>query len=91
MACKFTIDYTRSKTEMIRNLETAILNQHGLFQGDENNGEFSFSTMGFTFRGNYVIEGDLVAVEITNKPFLVSCAKIESEIKKYMESDQEQN
>lgn len=74
---------------MIRNLETAILNQHGVFLGDENTGEFSFSTMGFTFRGTYAIEGDLVSVEITDKPFLVTCKKIETEIKKYIESDQQ--
>lgn len=87
MACNFTFEYTKPKTEMVSKLETAILGQHGSFQGDEAGGEFSFSAMGFSFRGNYTIIGDQIAVEITDKPFLVSCGKIESEIKKYMTAD----
>lgn len=87
MACNFTLEYTKPKAEMVSKLEAAILGQHGLFQGDETSGEFSFSAMGFSFRGNYIIRGDQIAVEVTDKPFLVPCSKIESEIKKYMTAD----
>lgn len=87
MPCNFTFEYTKPKTEMVSKLEAAILGQQGSFQGDETSGEFSFSALGFSFRGNYTVSGDQIAVQVTDKPFLVSCGKIESEIKKYMTAD----
>lgn len=87
MACNFTFEYTKPKTEMVSKLEAAILGQHGSFQGDETSGVFSFSAVGLSFRGNYLIRGDQISVEVTDKPFLVSCSKIESEIKKYITAD----
>ena len=88
MACNFTFEYTAPKDKMVSKLSSAILGQKGSFQGNESGGNFSFSAMGFAFSGNYSINGDQVSVEITDKPFLVSCSKIESEIKKYIAADQ---
>lgn len=72
---------------MVSKLSSAILSQKGAFEGDETSGNFSFSAMGFTFAGRYTVNGDEVSVVVTDKPFLVSCSKIESEIRKYIAAE----
>lgn len=84
--CNFAIEYPKSKDQMVNQLKIAIESQtDGIFQGDISAGLFSFSAKGFDLAGNYTINGDTVAVQITKKPWLLSCNKIEREIKKYLE------
>jgi len=37
--------------------------------------------------GNYSISGNRIEVRITQKPWLLSCKKIESEIRKYLDAN----
>jgi hypothetical protein len=84
--CNFAIEYPRPKDEMVVQLKAAIESQtDGIFQGDSSAGLFSFSAKGFDLAGNYTISGDTIAVNITQKPWLISCSKIEKEIRKYLE------
>lgn len=84
--CNFTIEYPKPKDEMIRQLQIAIESQtDGFFQGDTTTGMFSFTAKGFELAGNYHIEGDLVELNVTKKPWLLSCKRIESEIRSYLE------
>lgn len=70
---------------MLEQLKAAIETQtDGIVQGDTTLGEFSFVATGFQIAGNYSIIGDLIEVQISKKPWLLSCGKIESEIRKYM-------
>jgi hypothetical protein len=83
--CNFSINYPKSKEELVTQLKSAILSQSNAhFEGDNGTGAFAFTAMSFDIAGNYVIEGDSIDVNITDKPFLVSCSKIESEIRKYL-------
>lgn len=83
--CNFSISYPRPKEQLVAQLKSAILSQSKAhFEGDNTTGAFAFTAMGFGIAGNYVIEGDIIEVNITDKPFLVSCSKIESEIRKYL-------
>ncbi|WGQ10683.1 hypothetical protein QG516_03315 [Pedobacter gandavensis] len=83
--CNFYIEYPESKNEMVDQLKAAIeVQTDGLFQGNTLAGEFSFSAKGFKLAGTYRITGDTIQVEITNKPWLLSCRKIEAEIRKYL-------
>ncbi len=83
--CCFSIEYPKPKDEMIEQLKSAVEAQtDGLFQGDTSAGEFSFSAKGFELSGDYKINGDNVSVSIIKKPWLLSCRKIESEIRKYL-------
>jgi hypothetical protein len=86
--CNFSIEYPKSKNEMVDRLKMAIEAQTaGLFQGNTSAGEFSFSAKGFNLAGNYTISGDMIEVFITKKPWLLSCRKIESEIRNYLEQE----
>jgi hypothetical protein len=83
--CNFPIEYPKPKDEMVSQLKAAIESQtNGIFQGDTSSGSFSFTAKGFDLAGNYSIAGDIVDVSVTKKPWLLSCSKIESEIRKYL-------
>lgn len=83
--CNFSIEYTGDKDELIGRFRSTIKAQtNGQFEGDVTNGAFSLTAMGFNIFGNYIIKGDLIQVNITEKPFLLSCSRIESEVKRYL-------
>lgn len=83
--CNFSINYPNPKEQLVAQLRSAIMSQSNAhFEGDNTTGAFAFTAMGFDIAGNYGINGDIIEVNITDKPFLVSCSKIESEIKKFL-------
>lgn len=84
--CNFSINYPKPKEELVTKLRSAILSQsNAQFEGDDTSGVFGLTAMGFDIAGKYTIEGDDIEVNITDKPFLVSCSRIESELRKYLE------
>lgn len=83
--CCFSIDYPKPKDELVSQLTDAIkAEKEGFFVGDTSSGRFSFLAKGFTLAGSYEIEGDTVKVSIIRKPWLLSCRKIEAEIRKFL-------
>lgn len=73
---------------MVELLKAAIESQtSGVFNGDVSAGEFSFSAKGLTLAGSYTISEHIIDVTITQKPWLLSCKRIESEIRKYLEDE----
>jgi hypothetical protein len=83
--CNFSINYPRAKDELIERFRTTVeVQPGGLFKGDDTSGAFSFKAAGFNIAGNYSIEDDLIQVRVTDKPFLLSCSRIESELKRYL-------
>ena len=79
--CNFTITFTGSAADFVNTIRNKILDAGGTFHGDETNGEFSVPTPVGKIEGNYYIHGNDVTINITKKPFLVSCDAIEEYIK----------
>ncbi len=87
MSCKIIIDYPHPKDEAIQKLKNAIELYNGEFDGNTLEGHFKVGTpIGF-FEAKYSIQGDEIEIDIVKKPFLISCEKIEKEIKKYLENN----
>jgi hypothetical protein len=83
--CNFSINYPKPKDQLVSQLKAAILSQgNAQFEGDQTRGEFAFTAMSFNIAGGYAIVEDVIDVNITDKPFLVSCSRIESEIRRYL-------
>ena len=70
-----------SQVEKIRSL---IEESGGRFDGDNQSGTFSGNVplLG-SFQGKYEVDGNRVTIQITDKPFLVSCHTAESKIRDY--------
>ncbi|HEY0046187.1 MAG TPA: hypothetical protein VGB44_05700 [Flavobacterium sp.] len=86
MSCQFSIHYPRQKEELVEKLRDAILQTNGSFEGDQSRGIFKGNTPVGNFSGSYTIQEDTINVNIDNKPWLVSCGRIEDEINNYINS-----
>lgn len=63
--------------------KSAIESQNGIFRGDENAGEFEVTVFANTIKGNYyIVNGNILNLIITNKPFFVPCSTIENILRK---------
>jgi len=78
MACDFSIPFKESTETMLSKAKNAVQSQGGNFNGDENSGEFNVSVFGNKIAGNYTVNGQVLNINITDKPFMVPCTAIES-------------
>ncbi len=80
-ACNFSIPFTKDVTEILAKAKKTVESQNGAFTGDEQSGHFNVSVFGNTIVGTYMVEGQNLNMDITDKPFMVPCAMIESYLK----------
>lgn len=80
MAHTFTIDLSgKDMSSILAKVKTQITSNGGQFTGDGHSGSFSGS--GVT--GAYVVNGALVTITISKKPFIASNKLVESKIRSY--------
>jgi hypothetical protein len=70
----FTVDVNRL---YVLGLNEAIA-QGGQLSGDTKKGTFSIPALGGTFEGNYNVNNNVIAIEISKKPFLIPYSVIEA-------------
>ncbi|MES2591996.1 MAG: hypothetical protein V4608_08935 [Bacteroidota bacterium] len=80
--CKFSLPYSGSSAELILKVKTEINKAGGQFE--EHKRTFSFKTPVGEIVGSFVLETSAIKISIEQKPFLVSCRKIEDEMKAYI-------
>lgn len=88
MSCQFNVSHTGDKNQLVDNLRNAILQVNGTFDGDVSHGVFRGDTPLGSFSGSYDVHGDEILIRVDDKPFLISCSRIESEIRKYLGKQQ---
>ena len=81
MSCTINLPFSGSADAIVNKAKSAIEGQGGSFTGDNQNGSFSVSVMGSSIAGSYAVEGNMLNLLITDKPFFVSCGMIESMLK----------
>ena len=85
--CKFDIKFESSAAQVIEHAEKAIIHAKGTFAGDIDKGNFEIATPLGDITGNYQMNGSTIIIEISHKPFLVSCKKIEETLRDYLAGD----
>lgn len=75
--CNFSIGFTGSASDIIAKVQQQIQQQGGTFNGDTSSGSFSVKVVGSTIAGSYTVSGQQINIEITDKPFFISCSQIE--------------
>lgn len=80
--CNINIPFSGSAQSILVKAKSAIESQNGIFRGDENAGDFEVTVFGNTIKGNYIVNGSVLNLIITNKPFFVPCSTIESMLRK---------
>jgi hypothetical protein len=82
--CNFPLDFTGSPEELVSRAKQAIQHAGGTFNGDTDAGAFDLKTPLGTVKGNYTIRENAIQVQITEKPLLLSCVRIEGELRNYL-------
>lgn len=84
--CNISINFNGSSEVLIGQAEQAITGVGGTFSGDQLSGNFTISSPIGKVSGNYSVEDQTFSIAITDKPFLLSCNRIEDELRKYIAS-----
>lgn len=82
MSCKFQLPFSEPAESAVQKAKAAVENQNGSFNGDTISGNFELTVFGNFIKGNYTIEGQVLNLEVTDKPLFVPCSMIESFLKK---------
>jgi hypothetical protein len=81
--CAFDIPFTGSAAALLERARAGIQGQGGTLTGDVTKGAFSVPVLGAKLTGTYAVTASVAHFEITAKPFLVSCGRIQSELAKF--------
>jgi len=82
--CDFPLEFAGSPDELVSHARQAIQNAGGVFDGDNASGSFELKTPLGTVKGNYSIQQKAIRMQIIQKPLLVSCGRIEEELRNYL-------
>lgn len=84
--CNFSIEFSGFAESLISKAQSAITNNAVAFKGNAESGGFIISTPVGKVSGMYAVDGKKFLISIEDKPFLVSCNKIETTLKQYLEN-----
>ena len=82
--CRFNFPFSGASDSLMSRAKTAIENAGGAFNGNETNGTFQVKTPLGIVGGEYGIVEHEISIYVSNKPFLLSCKRIEKELSKVM-------
>ncbi|MDI9356801.1 MAG: hypothetical protein QM536_07260 [Chitinophagaceae bacterium] len=82
--CSFSINFYEETDALLGRAKTVIEKMGGSFTGSNQNGNFFIHTPIGAVRGTYIVNNNSILFQITDKPFLITCGKIEGEIRKYL-------
>lgn len=77
-ACNFNLPFSEQASIAVQKARAAVESQNGIFNGNDQSGDFEVTIFGNTIKGNYRVSGQILNLEITDKPFFVPCSTIES-------------
>ncbi len=83
--CQFSISFSGDAESLIKRAQEQIGNAGGNFTGDSKEGNFQAKTPIGPIKGSYMIEGQSINLTISDKPFLLSCSRIEKELTAVMQ------
>lgn len=82
--CNFSIEFSDVAESLIQRAKEGINSAKGEFSGGITQGTFTVPTPLGNIQGNYTIEDSVIHLAVADKPMLLSCKRIESELRKFM-------
>jgi len=82
--CQFRLPITGDATSLLQRAKQEITASGGVFDGDNEAGIFHAKTPIGSIEGTYQVEANEIALNITKKPFLLSCNRIKKELTSVM-------
>lgn len=84
MMCEFSRQLPGPAAEAIARARRPISESGGSLDGDERRGFIRIPTPVGEIAGDYVVTGSTIAFTITQKPFFVPCAAIETRVDRFL-------
>ena len=82
--CNFSLSFNQPIEQLIEKAKDAITSRDGTFNGNNESGDYSISTPLGSIKGIYTVAGTTINFTIIKKPLLVSCNRIEDELRRYI-------
>ncbi len=82
--CQFSIPFSGDSETLIKRVKQETERAGGAFSGDSQSGNFGVKTALGSIEGNYQIAGQEISIAITDKPFFISCERIQKELTGFM-------
>lgn len=82
--CQFSIEFSGAAEELLQKAKDGITQARGSFEGDTSQGSFKVPTPLGEIKGAYTIEASVITITVGDKPMLLGCGRIESELRKFM-------
>ena len=82
--CDFNLKFQGSKRQLMESVQSEIQNANGTIFFQNDSGNFIIPIPIGTIAGTFHFHDNQVLVEITDKPFVLTCSKIESKIKEFL-------
>ncbi len=82
--CQFSIEFSGAAEELLQKAKDGITRAKGSFDGDASQGSFKVPTPLGDIKGNYTIDASVITIAVADKPMLLGCGRIESELRKFM-------
>lgn len=82
--CQFNISFSGDAESLIKRAKQELSKAGGAFNGDSVQGNFQVKTPLGSIEGNYNIEGQQIFITITDRPFFISCERIQKELRGVM-------
>jgi hypothetical protein len=82
--CQFSLPVQGDPLSLLQRAEHEITSKGGAFTGNDAQGSFRAKTPIGSIEGAYTVDGQQIILNITKKPFLLSCNKIERELRSLM-------
>ena len=85
MSFKINVLIKQDVKILVNKIRDWVQQEGGTFSGNTENGSIAIKTMLGTVKGNYAVNGNECALEITDKPFVATQGFIESKIREALE------
>lgn len=80
--CQFSIAHTTTPEALFARAQQAIGGMGGTVTGSPESGSFRLSVFGAAIVGTFATTDTAIAIEITEKPFMVGCGVIQAQLEK---------
>lgn len=82
--CSFSIGFSGEAEALVKRAQLAVGQAGGSFTGNDTSGQMVVKTPIGTVSASYTVSEQQINITILKKPFLLSCKRIENELRKAM-------
>ena len=84
--CEFNFQFSGTAESLVDQISTKVSAAGGVFDRSDTDGCFFLPTAVGEFKGTFQIDGNIIWLRVTQKPFLISCNVIQSKLSELIQT-----